>query len=669
MQPTSCIADAMQVYGSNATTYREPPTPTQIENGVIPLDSLPADWWNWLWYSLTTAEATIVTNLSSVFNEIISVLTAAGKTPSGTDSTQLLESIRALCAVVATTTKAGSVLSSTTAGELNVDGTTGKATINCLGNPASLETTNKEIVSAINEVLTITGDIAGKAPIYHASSDTTYGIGGGSGYINNCCIPSCFCKIYGHVALTNDMTGNCCWCSGLYTIPGGIALSAGDACIHFRRCGDGGASFDAIRNCPFARGHVAIVCGNGLSINEGIISMGNATISPSTYPGACCTGTVTSVKLNGTSYSPTSGVVDLGSYNGLDCTGTVTGVKFNGTIYSGTGVVDIGSITGFPGYGNAVCSWDNTCSVGTSTCVARADHRHGIPWSCCCLIAIGCSACVPLSPGSCSIAIGYGACSFAGGSIAIGSSASVTNTDSIAIGDGASAHGTYTVAIGCGADTYGTSSIAVGCNASAYAGSTSIGACTIAGTETSTSANSVALGICASSCPTCSIAIGYNARACYTSSIAIGECAISGPHSSVTIGAGACYYKQEVGSAWIASNWMGDILLLKWYGVIQNCVLAKHLYTALCRRYGRSSGGYYMGGSLAYCTGSSAFDAGGIGFFTCPLYCCTNSAFIKMFIRTGQSWYQAFSCTSTANTCYMDASAGYGSALLHVYYV
>ena len=598
MQPTSCIATAMQVYGSNATTYREPPTPTQMENGVIPLDSLPADWWNWLWYSLTTAEATIVTNLSSVFNEIISVLTAAGKTPSGTDSTQLLESIRALCAVVATTTKAGSVLSSTTAGELSVDGTTGKATINCLGNPASLDTTNKEVVSAINEVLAITGDIAGKAPTYHASSDTTYGIGGGEGYINNCCTPSCFCKIYGHVALTPIQVDCGNWISGAYSVPDGIALSARAACSHFRRCAYGATTDACINAYDNPYGHIAVRTGCGLALNNGILSMGNATISTTTYPGACCTGTVTSIQFNSGATCcckiTGSGTVCLGcnAWNSTaftTCTGTVTGVKFNGTTYSGTGVVDIGSITGFPGYGTATCV-AGTAAAGSCTCVSRADHVHALPWCNCRNIAIGCTA----STGAC--------------------------CDSIAIG--------------CCARTFSAGSIAMG--KSTYADGSS------------------------------SVAIGYAACGLCDCVVAIGRGAMNSDAGGVTIGAGAHYCKQIVGSAWIASNWMGDILLLKWYGVIQNCVLAKHLYTTLCHRFGGTTPKFYMGGSLSYCT-TTSLDAGGIGFVTCPLCCCTNSSFIKMFIRTGTTWSQSFSCTTTTNTCYMDVSTGYGSALLHVY--
>lgn len=39
-----------------------------------------------------------------------------------------------------------------------------------------------------------------------------------------------------------------------------------------------------------------------------------ATISTTTYPGACCTGTVTQVKIGTTAYNPSSGVISLPAY-------------------------------------------------------------------------------------------------------------------------------------------------------------------------------------------------------------------------------------------------------------------------------------------------------------------------------------------------------------------
>lgn len=272
---TCQCAEAMPTYASQSS-YLTPIPSANIERGVIPLDSLPADWWNWLWNNITLNEARIVQFINSVFSEINSVLSAAGVTPSTASTTDLKTAIQKLATTVATSAVPGSVLSSTLSGKLRViaDGT---ASINGLGTPDQLETTSKEVVSAINEVLALA---QGKAPTSHASSDITYGVG--------------TTQQYGHVKVTE---------------------------------------------------------GCGLAISCGTISL-NA-------PGYNCTGTVTAVCYNGTKYTPSSGVVNLGN-----------------------------APTGFPGYGTAICALnsDACCasSAGTSDLVARADHVHAMPGMICC---------------------------------------------------------------------------------------------------------------------------------------------------------------------------------------------------------------------------------------------------------------------------------------------
>ena len=169
---TCQCAEAMPTYAPQSS-YLTPIPSANIEHGVAPLDSLPADWWNWLWNNITLNEARIVQFINSVFSEINSVLSAAGVTPSTTSTTDLRDAIQKLATTVATAAVPGSVLSSTLSGKLRViaDGT---ASINGLGTPDQLETTSKEVVSAINEVLALA---QGKAPTSHASSDTTYGVG------------------------------------------------------------------------------------------------------------------------------------------------------------------------------------------------------------------------------------------------------------------------------------------------------------------------------------------------------------------------------------------------------------------------------------------------------------------------------------------------------------
>lgn len=256
---TCQCAEAMPTYASQSS-YLTPIPSANIERGVIPLDSLPADWWNWLWNSITLNEGRIVQFINSVFSEINSVLSAAGVTPSTASTTDLKTAIQKLATTVATSAVPGSVLSSTLSGKLRViaDGT---ASINGLGTPNQLKTTSKEVVSAINEVLALA---QGKAPTSHASSDTTFGVG--------------TTRQYGHVKVTEGC---------------GLAISCGTISLNAPGY-----------NCT---GTVTAVCFNGTKYTP---SGGVVSFSAS---GANCTGTVTAVCYNGTRYTPSDGVVNLGN--------------------------------------------------------------------------------------------------------------------------------------------------------------------------------------------------------------------------------------------------------------------------------------------------------------------------------------------------------------------
>lgn len=233
---TCQCAEAMPTYAPQSS-YLTPIPSANIERGVAPLDSLPADWWNWLWNNITLNEGRIVQFINSVFSEINSVLSAAGVTPSTASTTDLRDAIQKLATTVATSAVPGSVLSSTLSGKLRViaDGT---ASINDLGTPDQLETTSKEVVSAINEVLALA---QGKAPTSHASTDVTYGVG--------------TTQQYGHVKVTEGC---------------GLAISCGTISLNAPGY-----------NCV---GTVTQICYNGAaySPSDGVVDLGN---SPSGFPG------------------------------------------------------------------------------------------------------------------------------------------------------------------------------------------------------------------------------------------------------------------------------------------------------------------------------------------------------------------------------------------------
>lgn len=387
--------EAMQTYAASAI-YRESIPPAKIDAGVIPLDSLPADWWNWLWYNITLNEGRTVSFLNAVFSEITSVYTAAGITPSSVNTDDLKKAIEKMCQVVATGVVPGSVLSSTLSGKLAVAGD-GTATINGLGTPSSLQTTADNVVAAINEVLT---EVSNKAPIDHASTECTYGIGSSS--VSGLAIT----RTYGHVSLS-------CCINPLLICPSfgpnyltGMAYSAADARDHVNcpaRCTS--TVCVTSNNCKAQMGHVTVIPGCGLSISGGVLSLD--------APGYNCVGNITKVCFNGNTYVPTSGVINLGR------------------------------IAGFPGYGSSTCAWSTASQVGTSTLVARADHSHGCPWANGGTIEIGC--CAKALPYG--IAIGYGTCTCSS-AVAIGYCAKVEAAESVALGYKSCTYGYNTIALG-----------------------------------------------------------------------------------------------------------------------------------------------------------------------------------------------------------------------------
>lgn len=337
---TCQCAEAMRTYATQSS-YLTPIPNVNIDRGVIPLDSLPADWWNWLWQNITLNEGYIVQFINSVFSEINSVLSAAGVSPSTASTTDLRDAIQALAQVVATSSVPGSVLSSTLSGKLNViaDGT---ATINGLGTPSDLQTTADNVVSAINEVLTLA---SGKAPTSHASSNNTYGVG--------------TTQQFGHVKVTEGC--------GLSICDGTISLDApGYNCL----------------------GNVTTICfnGNTYTPTDGVIDLGTQTvsvdcvcqraISSSTtgdfYPilgGGLCRNTsgVGEVNLVGLSWNPVCCSLEWNNgdviINGL-LSSTYTnsiGIGFRPFFNNSYGVIAIGQRTG------ASCCSNHTVAIGSNT--------------------------------------------------------------------------------------------------------------------------------------------------------------------------------------------------------------------------------------------------------------------------------------------------------------
>lgn len=205
-------------YGSSAQ-YLEAPSDEEIAKGTIPLDTLPAAWWNWMWRDTNSAVNEAKTGMTSIVTEIVNVLTAANIQPSQLTENQLLSAIRVIAQQYGTSTSAGAVKSSLDSGKLNIEAA-GTAVINGLGTPTSLNTTNKVVVAAVNEILAAlnayisSNDSAiqslenSKAPNNHASSATTYGAGTGSNY--------------GHVKLSDAVDSTSSTSDGVAATPNAV---------------------------------------------------------------------------------------------------------------------------------------------------------------------------------------------------------------------------------------------------------------------------------------------------------------------------------------------------------------------------------------------------------------------------------------------------------------
>lgn len=193
MLPSSTI-QSVPVYASQNQAYVQGPTQAEQEAGMVPLDTVPADWWNYLFKQLSERVNQTVVSVQNIFAELLNILAAVQSQPSELETNQIVQAIIQLQRQnIGTTAVTGSVKSSTSSGKVAIDNT-GVMTPNGLGTPTSLNTTSKVVVEAINEILsslttlgqTLSGQITSlgtdKAPNNHASTATTYGTGTASNY-------------------------------------------------------------------------------------------------------------------------------------------------------------------------------------------------------------------------------------------------------------------------------------------------------------------------------------------------------------------------------------------------------------------------------------------------------------------------------------------------------
>ena len=88
----SLSQEALTQYAAEAQTIQEP-TGTDYTRGVSAGKTVPAKWWNWLFSAATKRIVQSRNDADNMLTELNNVVTDAGLTPTGSDSTQLVQAI------------------------------------------------------------------------------------------------------------------------------------------------------------------------------------------------------------------------------------------------------------------------------------------------------------------------------------------------------------------------------------------------------------------------------------------------------------------------------------------------------------------------------------------------------------------------------------------------
>ena len=138
---------------ATSAVYCDLPTPEQLVNGVKPLDSLPAAWWNKMWNMINCSVNQARGAVGSFITELNNVLAGAGICPNCVCTDQLYQAIDRIRQTIGNATVAGAVKSSSTPGMVSIDNN-GFMTANCVGNATQLATSARTLVDAVNELKT-----------------------------------------------------------------------------------------------------------------------------------------------------------------------------------------------------------------------------------------------------------------------------------------------------------------------------------------------------------------------------------------------------------------------------------------------------------------------------------------------------------------------------------
>lgn len=177
-------------YGTDTEGYIEWPTQEEQAKGVRPLDTLPAQWWNALWYQTAQQLNSGLLDMRDVRNELIAVIQAGlGNTqenphPNGSNG-ELLRAINTLRTSIASATSVGGVKSSSAIKSVSVtaSGTdAGVMLVNALSdwgsqNTVQVELNKKQATLTAGTNITINGStISAKDTTYNVATVATAGL-------------------------------------------------------------------------------------------------------------------------------------------------------------------------------------------------------------------------------------------------------------------------------------------------------------------------------------------------------------------------------------------------------------------------------------------------------------------------------------------------------------
>lgn len=245
-------------YASNPINpqYIAEPDATSYNRGAEPLQTLPAQWWNWFLNKFTGRFNKVNIYVKNIFNELAQVLSIFEITPDGTEqspTTSQLKTVFECCYPEYVKTAACLVGTETTVN----------------GHPLSSNVTVTRSDLGLGTSATVnTGTAVGCIPTVGTALGTTN---------NN--------------ILVTDASGN--------LKPSGITVGTAAGC-----------DATAFRSCTWTP--ALVECANKGKNGSSYSAFGSNAFNSTAF--TTCTGTVTKVKVGTTEYSPSSGVISLPAY-------------------------------------------------------------------------------------------------------------------------------------------------------------------------------------------------------------------------------------------------------------------------------------------------------------------------------------------------------------------